>query len=78
MGAKPGTDPVSKVSRVLHSQSLDERIRHRFPILERQVYVVPKEIDDEVARLKLESMGVEIDSLTAEQEKYLASWDEGT
>ena len=46
--------------------------------LERTVYVVPKEIDDEVARLKLESMGVEIDSLTPEQEKYLASWDEGT
>jgi adenosylhomocysteinase len=46
--------------------------------LERKVYVVPKDIDDEVARLKLESMDVAIDTLTAEQEKYLASWDEGT
>jgi adenosylhomocysteinase len=39
---------------------------------------VPKDLDDEVARLKLASMGVEIDSLTAEQQKYLSSWDEGT
>ena len=46
--------------------------------LERTVYVVPKEIDDEIARLKLETMGVDIDQLTAEQAKYLASWDEGT
>ncbi len=46
--------------------------------LERRVYPVPGEIDREIARLKLETMGVDIDSLTAEQEKYLASWDEGT
>jgi adenosylhomocysteinase len=46
--------------------------------LERRVYVVPKDIDDEIARLKLATMGVEIDRLTEEQETYLASWDEGT
>ena len=46
--------------------------------LERTVYVVPKEIDDEIARLKLATMGVDIDQLTEEQAKYLASWDEGT
>ena len=46
--------------------------------LEPRVYVVPEEIDREIARLKLESMGVEIDALTEEQVKYLASWDEGT
>ena len=46
--------------------------------LEPRVYVVPEEIDREIARLKLESMGVEIDSLTEEQARYLASWDEGT
>jgi adenosylhomocysteinase len=46
--------------------------------LEKKVYTVPKEIDREIARLKLESMGVTIDTLTAEQEKYLASWEEGT
>ena len=46
--------------------------------LEKQVYVVPKDIDDEIARLKLESMAVECDTLTEEQAKYLASWDQGT
>ncbi|MFN2466866.1 MAG: adenosylhomocysteinase [Gaiellaceae bacterium] len=46
--------------------------------LERRVYPVPQEIDREIARLKLATMGVDIDTLTAEQEKYLASWDEGT
>jgi len=46
--------------------------------LERRVYDVPQDIDDEIARLKLETMGVAIDRLTEEQAKYLASWDEGT
>jgi adenosylhomocysteinase len=46
--------------------------------LERKVYAVPEEIDREIARLKLETMGVTIDTLTEEQAKYLASWDEGT
>jgi adenosylhomocysteinase len=46
--------------------------------LERRVYVVPEAIDREIARLKLETMGVEIDRLTEEQERYLSSWDEGT
>jgi adenosylhomocysteinase len=46
--------------------------------LEKKVYVVPEEIDNEIARLKLATMGVEIDELTEEQAKYLASWDEGT
>ncbi|MGN6797415.1 MAG: adenosylhomocysteinase [Gaiellaceae bacterium] len=46
--------------------------------LENKVYPVPTEIDEEIARLKLETMGVDIDQLTEEQAKYLASWDEGT
>jgi adenosylhomocysteinase len=46
--------------------------------LERRVYPVPREIDEEIARLKLGTMGVSIDTLTEEQAKYLASWDEGT
>jgi adenosylhomocysteinase len=46
--------------------------------LERKIYAVPEEIDREIARLKLETMGVEIDELTEEQARYLASWDEGT
>jgi adenosylhomocysteinase len=46
--------------------------------LERKVYAVPPEIDKEIARLKLETMGVTVDQLTEEQARYLASWDEGT
>jgi adenosylhomocysteinase len=46
--------------------------------LERRVYPVPREIDEEIARLKLEAMGIEIDRLTEEQARYLESWDEGT
>jgi adenosylhomocysteinase len=42
------------------------------------VYDVPQEIDREVARLKLESLGVRIDELTHEQRRYLASWEAGT
>jgi adenosylhomocysteinase len=47
-------------------------------LLERKVYVVPRDIDLEIARLKLLSMGVAIDELTAEQSSYLASWRHGT
>ena len=39
---------------------------------------MPEEIDAEIARLKLATMGIDIDQLTEEQAKYLASWDEGT
>jgi len=46
--------------------------------LRNEVYSVPKEIDEEVARLKLESLGVEVEELTEEQKKYLSSWDFGT
>ncbi len=46
--------------------------------LERRVYDVPDEIDSEVARLKLNAMGIQIDTLTEEQQKYLSSWEEGT
>ena len=46
--------------------------------LAKDVYVVPKNIDKEVARLKLKSMGTEIDVLTPEQVKYLGTWSEGT
>jgi adenosylhomocysteinase len=46
--------------------------------LENKVYPVPTAIDEEIAKLKLATMGVDIDELTAEQAKYLASWDEGT
>jgi len=48
------------------------------PSLEKRVYPIPEDIDKEIARLKLHAMGVKIDKLTPEQEKYLASWEEGT
>ena len=43
-----------------------------------EVHSVPRDIDQEIGRLKLESMGIQIDSLNEEQERYLASWDIGT
>jgi adenosylhomocysteinase len=46
--------------------------------LEKKVYGVPDEIDREIARLKLQSMGVQVDTLSAEQVKYMNSWEEGT
>ncbi len=46
--------------------------------LEKKVYPVPKEIDEEIARLKLASMGVTIDKLSAAQKRYLEDWKEGT
>lgn len=46
--------------------------------LPRKVMVIPRQLDEEVARLKLESMGIEIDSLTPRQEEYLSTWRYGT
>lgn len=46
--------------------------------LENKIYTLPKELDIQVARLKLNAMGVGIDTLTAEQKRYLSSWNEGT
>ncbi len=55
-----------------------EYLAKRGKRLEKKVYPVPEDIDDEIARLKLRTMGIAIDSLTPEQKKYLASWQEGT
>ncbi|MGD0916020.1 MAG: adenosylhomocysteinase [Thermodesulfobacteriota bacterium] len=46
--------------------------------LKKMVYQVPSEIDQEIARMKLLTMGIEIDQLTKDQERYLASWEQGT
>jgi len=48
------------------------------PSLKPQVYPVPREIDELVARLKLKGLGIEIDEMTEEQKKYLSSWESGT
>ena len=46
--------------------------------LENKVHVLPKELDQEVASVKLGAMGISIDKLSKEQEEYLSSWTEGT
>ena len=46
--------------------------------LENRVYTIPAEVDQEIARIKLDAMGIKIDTLTQEQATYLDSWEEGT
>ena len=71
--------PASVMDMSFANQALSaEFVVKNHAELERKVYVVPKHLDDDVARLKLAAMGIEIDSLTPEQERYLASWDQGT
>jgi len=53
-------------------------LRARASTLEPRVYTVPDEIDRDVARLKLASMGIQIDTLTDEQRAYAESWESGT
>jgi adenosylhomocysteinase len=78
LGAAEG-HPAAVMDMSFANQALSaEFIAANAADLERKVYVVPEEIDREIARLKLETMGVEIDTLTEEQARYLASWDEGT
>ena len=71
--------PSAVMDMSFADQSLSaEFVAKEFKNLENQVYAVPREIDNEVGRLKLLSMGIAIDELTAEQEKYLTSWNVGT
>ena len=71
--------PSAVMDMSFADQSLSaEYVANEYQNLENQVYVVPRDIDVEVGRLKLLSMGIEIDELTDEQEKYLTSWDIGT
>ncbi len=71
--------PASVMDMSFANQALGaEYIVKQGKSLEKRVYSVPKEIDREIARLKLQAMGVEIDTLTPEQERYLESWQEGT
>src|SRR3989441_45007 len=71
--------PASVMDMSFANQALaaEYMVKHGRP-LARKVFVVPREIDLEIARLKLASMGVEIDQLTAAQRDYLASWTHGT
>ena len=69
--------PVMDMSFANQALSVDYLVKNHSN-LERLVYGVPEELDRQVAKMKLESMGVKIDRLTPEQEYYLASWSEGT
>jgi adenosylhomocysteinase len=71
--------PAAVMDMSFANQALSaEYIKNYYMQLERKVYPVPEVIDHEIARLKLESMGIHADVLTKEQEEYLASWSEGT
>jgi len=71
--------PSSVMDMSFANQALSmEYLSKEHKNLDKKVYPVPLAIDREIARLKLASMGVEIDSLTPEQEKYLSSWEMGT
>ena len=71
--------PASVMDMSFANQSLSaEYLVKNHKTLKPQVYVVPEHLDREIARLKLESMGHRLDTLTPEQERYLASWQEGT
>lgn len=71
--------PASVMDMSFANQSLAaEFLAKNGKNLEKSVHKVPREIDDEIARLKLESMGIRIDTLTEEQEQYLNSWEMGT
>ena len=71
--------PASVMDMSFANQALSlEYLLKNADRLENKVYTIPEDIDREIARLKLEAMGVRIDSLTDEQHKYLRSWEEGT
>jgi adenosylhomocysteinase len=71
--------PASVMDMSFANQALSaEYMAHNAGKLERAVHRLPEELDREIARIKLDGMGIRIDELTKEQRKYLASWEEGT
>lgn len=71
--------PASVMDMSFANQALcAEYVSKNYKKLESKVYPVPEDIDKMIARLKLKALGVEIDTLTAEQKKYLSSWEIGT
>jgi adenosylhomocysteinase len=71
--------PAAVMDMSFANQALSaEHLQREGRRLERRVYRVPMAIDRDIARLKLASMGVRIDELTAAQQAYLASWTQGT
>ena len=74
---KNAIDGLQKTMRANQALSAEYLVKH-VSGLEKRVYRVPMEIDKNIARLKLASMGATIDALTPEQDKYLHSWEMGT
>ncbi|MFA5351329.1 MAG: adenosylhomocysteinase [Candidatus Omnitrophota bacterium] len=71
--------PASVMDMSFANQAFSaEYMAKNYHRLQKQVYTVPENIDKNIAYLKLKSMGIKIDTLTAEQKKYLASWEMGT
>jgi len=71
--------PASVMDMSFANQALSlEYLLQHADELENKVYTIPEAVDREIARLKLEAMGVRIDVLTDEQKRYLSSWEEGT
>jgi len=71
--------PASVMDMSFANQALSmEYILKNVDMLENRVYTTPEAIDRDIARIKLASMGIQIDTLTEEQKKYLSSWEEGT
>jgi adenosylhomocysteinase len=71
--------PASVMDMSFANQALSiEYLLKNADALENKVYTIPEDLDREIAGLKLAAMGVEIDTLTEAQKKYLASWQEGT
>jgi len=71
--------PSSVMDMSFANQALaTEYLVKQYKILEKKVYPVPVEIDQAIARIKLQSMGIQIDQLTEDQQHYLNSWEKGT
>jgi adenosylhomocysteinase len=71
--------PASVMDMSFANQALSAEYMYKMGTkLQKKVYVVPEDIDKEIARLKLEAMKIKIDELTEEQKHYLSSWDMGT
>lgn len=70
--------PSEVMDMSFSNQALCVEYLAKKPRMEPNVYAVPREIDETIAKLKLKSMGIEIDEMTEEQKKYIESWESGT
>jgi adenosylhomocysteinase len=78
LGAAEG-HPAAVMDMSFAAQALSaEHVAKEHASLSPGVYVVPDDLDREVARLKLEALGISIDTMTEEQQRYVASWQQGT